>query len=387
MKRTSATVAFSVAAAVGLGLVLAGCGGAQAARLDANGGATAMKPNLISVPKNQMSHVQVVPARVTNWPRLLRLTGNVDYDQFLTTPVLSQVSGPVERILATPGQQVRKGQPLLTIASTDFAQDRTTYLKAQEAEALALQVMRRDEDLYEHHAIPQSQLQQDSTAYAQAQADLDNAVAALHIVGIPNPTPATIAATSPVLPLRAPIAGEIVERDVAPGQLIQSNSTQCFVISDMHTVWVLANVYQSDLQYVHVGDPVTISTDAYPRSFHGRIQYLSPTLDPATRTLQARIQTANPRGELKKAMYVTATVTAGVQRHITVVPNAAILRDTENVPFVYVQTAAGNEFSHRTVSLGPSENGYTQITSGLNPGESVIANGGIFVQFASTFQQ
>ncbi|MGH8115548.1 MAG: efflux RND transporter periplasmic adaptor subunit, partial [Rhodanobacteraceae bacterium] len=152
-------------------------------------------------------------------------------------------------------------------------------------------------------------------------------------------------------------------------------------------LWVLANVYQSDLPYVHVGDPVSISSDAYPGAFRGRIQYLSPALDPTTRTLQARIATRNPQGELKKAMFVTATVTAGVLKNIVVVPNAAVLRDAQNVPFVYVQTDGANHFAHHTVAIGPSEKGYTEITSGLQPGQNVVANGGIFVQFATTFQQ
>lgn len=385
-RRRSVGAAVAIAV-LGLAITLAGCGGAQAAKLDATGGSSAPKAELVTIPLQQMSHVQVVAAQTATWPRQLRFTGSVDYDQFLTTPVLSLVSGPVERILVVPGEHVTKGQPLLLVTSNDFAQDRDTYLKAFAAAQLAGKVQRRDEDLYEHHAIPQTQLQQDETAYSQAQADLNAAEAALHLLGFAHPSPANISSASPQLPLRAPISGEVVERDVAPGQLIQANSTQCFVITDMSTVWVLANVYQSDLQYVHVGDPVTIASDAYPGSFRGRIQYLSPALDPTTRTLQARIATANRRGELKKAMFVTATVTAGTLRNIVVVPNAAVLRDTENVPFVYVQTDGQNHFAHRTVAIGPSENGFTQITSGLKPGEHVVANGGIFVQFATTFQR
>ena len=92
----------------------------------------------------------------------------------------------------------------------------------------------------------------------------------------------------------APVGGEVVERLVGPGQLLQAGSTQCFTISDMSTVWVLVNVYQSDLDYVRAGDSVDISTDSYPDTFHGKISYLAPALDPTTRTLQARIVTNNP---------------------------------------------------------------------------------------------
>ena len=152
----------------------------------------------------------------------------------------------------------------------------------------------------------------------------------------------------------APIAGEAVERLAAPGQVIQAGATQVFTISNMSSVWVLANVYQKDLPYVHLGDPVTITTDSYPGTeFHGKISYIAAALDPNTRTLQARIDVKNPQGKLKKDMYVVATVQAGTIHNALTVPNAAVLRDTENQPFVYVVNQ-NNEFARRAVTLGES---------------------------------
>ncbi len=152
------------------------------------------------------------------------------------------------------------------------------------------------------------------------------------------------------IPLLAPVAGEIVERLVGPGQLLQAGATQCFTISDTSTVWVLVNVYQSDLGSVRIGDAVDITTDAYPEVFRGRISYLAPALDPTTRTLQARIVTENAGHKLKKDMYVTATVRAGAVANALLVPDAAVLRDDENMPFVYVQTGVE---SIRTPSGNP----------------------------------
>jgi len=137
---------------------------------------------------------------------------------------------------------------------------------------------------------------------------------------------------------------------VAAGQLVQPGVTQCFTISDTSTVWVLVNVYQKDLPYVKVGDSVTIQTDAYPQLFHGRIAYIAASLDPNTRTLQARIETGNPGEKLKKDMYVTAMVNAGKIQNAIALPDAAILRDTENQPFVYAAVSA-NQFGRRSVTL------------------------------------
>lgn len=187
------------------------------------------------------------------------------------------------------------------------------------------------------------------------------------------------------VPILAPVTGEIVERLVGPGQLLQSGSTQCFTISNTNTVWVLVNVYASDLPFVHLGDSVEISTDSYPEQFHGKISYIAPALDPNTRTLQARIVTENPGKKLKKDLYVTALVKAGAIPNAITVPSAAVLRDTENQPFIYVQTNE-NEFARRLVTLGASGQGRVQITSGLKEQEHLVGDGSLFLQFKNSIQ-
>jgi multidrug efflux pump subunit AcrA (membrane-fusion protein) len=154
----------------------------------------------------------------------------------------------------------------------------------------------------------------------------------------------------------------------------------------MGTVWVLANVYQNQLAFVHVGDPVTITTDAYKQEFHGRISFMGAALDPTSRTLQARIDTQNINRLLKKDMYVTATVVAGQIRDALLVPDASVLRDNENMPFVYIEIAE-NKFARRTVQLGESKDGKTQIVAGLKPGDKVAGNGSLFLQFENSLQQ
>jgi cobalt-zinc-cadmium efflux system membrane fusion protein len=321
----------------------------------------------------------------TDFPRILRLTGAVAFNGFLTTPVITQASGPVSRLVVSPGQQVTKGQPMLYISSPDYSQLRASYLKARDAHSLAHKNYARAQDLYAHHAIAERDLQVAESAEIQAQADLQAAEQSLKILGIPQPDTLVERPVSPEVPLIAPIAGEAVERLCAPGQVIQAGATQCFTISDMKTVWVLANVYENQLAYVHVGDPVTIKTGAYPEVFHGRISFMGAALDPTSRTLQARIDTANLGGKLKKDMYVTATVVAGKISNALLVPDSAVLRDSENEPFVYVE-AGQNQFARRQVKLDGSFGGKTQIVSGLKAGERVVGDGSLFLQFANSLQ-
>ena len=343
-------------------------------------------PELFTIPQNQMSHVQVLTVQPTTIERTLRLTGAVAYNSFHTTPVITQVSGPVSRIVVVPGERVTKGDPMLYVASPDYSQLRTNYLKARDAYALAQKARARAQDLYDHHAIAQQALEQAQSTEVQAQGDLSSAQAALKVMGIIDPDALVNAPPSFEVPLKAPIGGVVVEQDVSVGQLIQPGSTQCFMVSDLSNVWVLVNVYQKDLPYVRVGDSVTIQTDAYPEVFHGRISYVAPSLDPNTRTLQARIETNNPGDKLKKDMYVVATVKAGAIRNAIALPDAAVLRDTENQPFVYIGTSS-NQFGRRTVTLGESTNGQTEITSGLSAGDRVIGNGSLFLQFANSLQR
>ena len=368
-------------------LALAGCEGSKsAAPADHNGAQDPNHPELFALRPEQMAHVQVLTVQPTTLTRTLRLTGAVAYNGFRTTPVITQVSGPVSRVVVVPGQKVHQGQPMLYVASPDYSQLRTNYLKAKDAYALAQKTYVRSQDLYQHHAIAVKDLEQAESAEVQAGGDLASAEAALKVMGVTDPDAVEKGPSSYEVPVRAPIGGEVVEQLVSAGQLLQPGNTQCFTISDTSTVWVLVNAYQKDLPYVRVGDVVTIQTDAYPDSFRGRISYIAASLDPNTRTLPARIETLNPGEKLKKDMYVTATVQAGKIQNAIAVPDSAVLRDSENEPFVYAEVSA-NQFGRRSVTLGESLQGQTQITAGLQPGDHVIGDGSLFLQFANSLQR
>jgi cobalt-zinc-cadmium efflux system membrane fusion protein len=375
-----------LAAASAIMLVFASCGGSGVAPVESNGAKSSDNAELFTIPQEQMAHVQVLTVRPTTLPRSLRLTGAVAYNSFRTTPVITQVSGPVAKIVVVPGQRVQKDEPMLYVASPDYSQLRTNYLKAKDAYALAQKANARARDLYEHKAIAEQNVEQAESAEVQAGGDLAAAQAALKVMGITDPDALVKAPPSFEVPVRAPISGEVVEQDVSAGQLIQPGTTQCFMISDTSSVWVLVNVYQKDLPYVRAGDTVAIQTDTYPEVFHGRISYVAASLDPNTRTLQARIETNNPGEKLKKDMYVSVTVNAGAIPNAIALPDAAVLRDNENQPFVYA-AASSNQFGRRSVTLGESLNGQTEITSGLKAGDQVIGNGSLFLQFANSLQR
>ena len=178
---------WQLTALAALMLTLAGCKGqdrmppARMAQQSSN------NPELFAIPQDQMSHVQVLTVEPTTLTRSLRLTGAVAYNSFRTTPVITQVSGPVSRVVVVPGQKVREGEPMLYVASPDYSQLRTNYLKAKDAYALAQKAYARAQDLYQHHAIAEQNVEQAESAEVQAGGDLASAQAALKVMGITDP--------------------------------------------------------------------------------------------------------------------------------------------------------------------------------------------------------
>jgi membrane fusion protein, heavy metal efflux system len=392
MKKTFLSAAIFSFAALGAGLVFAGCGAAPGdseSKMTSYSGteSKADTASLFTVPQDQMSHIQIVSVEKAKLPRVLRLPGNVTFNAFKTTPVFSAIGGPVHQLLVAPGETVHAGQPLLTVNSPDYSAARSAYIKARDAFSLSEKIYSRAQDLYAHGAIAEADLQQAESARTQAEADRQASGDALRALGLNDPeavvkNPPKMTSQIPII---APVGGEVVERLVGPGQLLIAGATQIFTISDMSMVWVLVNVYPSDVAYVHEGDSVDVSTDSYPEVFRGKISYIAPAIDPNTRTLQARIVTSNPAKKLKKDMYVTATVQAGAVRDALIVPDAAVLRDTENEPFVYLQSGS-NQFARRPVKVGDSQGGRTQVTDGLKEGEHVVGDGSLFLQFKNSLQ-
>jgi cobalt-zinc-cadmium efflux system membrane fusion protein len=177
----------------------------------------------------------------------------------------------------------------------------------------------------------------------------------------------------------------VVQKLVSPGMLIQAGATVCFMLSDTSTVWVQGHIFDRDLPFVRTGDSVEETNPAAARTFHGVINYVGSFVDPATRTTPVRIVTENPEGLLKKDMFVEAAIRTGSQPGVLAVPAAAVLRDDKNEPIVYVQVEPG-KFAQRSVTIGALQDGMIAITAGLQKGENVLADGSLFVQFATSIQ-
>jgi cobalt-zinc-cadmium efflux system membrane fusion protein len=367
-----------------LALTVAGC---AAPAPDPSTAAAASTGGSFTVPEAQKSHVEIATARVTDVQGTLQLTGTVDWDGDHTTQAITQVNGPITRIVVDTGAHVKAGDPLLYVASPDISGAVSAYRKAKNRLDQAQRTLDRNKDLLAHKAIAQKDLDDSQSDFNDAATDLQTALQTLKILGVSDADVAAdgtqTGAVQAELPMRAPISGTVVQKLVLPGQFIQAGTTLAFVISDVSSVWVQAHLYDKDLRAVHVGDAAEVREASYPDVFHGRVAYVGDLLDPATRTTLVRIVTANPSGLLKKDLFVDVTVHGLVRHDVLVVPTSAVLYDEQNLPFVYVDQGQG-KFAQRQVTLGAQQGTDTEITSGLKAGDQVIGQGSLFLQFANS---
>lgn len=367
-----------------LALTAAGC---TAPAPDPSTTAAASASGYFTVPDAQKSHVEIATARVTDVQGTLQLTGTVDWDGDHTTQAITQVNGPITRIVVDTGAHVKAGDPLLYVASPDISGAVSAYRKAKNRLDQAQRTLDRNKDLLAHKAIAQKELDDSQSDYNDAATDLQTTLQTLKILGVSDADVtadgAQTGAVRAELPMRAPISGTVVQKLVLPGQFIQAGTTLAFVISDVSSVWVQAHLYDKDLRAVHVGDAAEVREASYPDVFHGRVAYVGDLLDPATRTTLVRIVTANPSGLLKKDLFVDVTVHGPVRHDVLVVPTSAVLYDEQNLPFVYVDQGQG-KFAQRQVTIGAQQGTDTEIAAGLKAGDQVIGQGSLFLQFANS---
>jgi cobalt-zinc-cadmium efflux system membrane fusion protein len=186
-------------------------------------------------------------------------------------------------------------------------------------------------------------------------------------------------ATAPVRGLiRSPIAGTVVERAATPGELLQAGTTPCFTVADLSKVWVMANLFGADIDSVNLGDPAEVLTGT--GNFAGTVNNIASEVDPDTRSVEVRVVAENPRGALKREMYVRVLIHSKTETPGLLAPVSAILLNEENLPFVYVAQPDGS-FARRRVTLGYRDGNRYDIPSGLKAGERIVVEGGLFVQF------
>jgi cobalt-zinc-cadmium efflux system membrane fusion protein len=335
---------------------------------------TSPDPNVIQM--NAPERYAVVEAGSRQVFDELHVNGAITPDVNRTVPVLSLSGGRAVDIRVRLGDDVQKGQVLVRISSPDVSSAFSDLQKFQADELLARKQLQRSQVLYEKGAIAQKDLEVAEDAEHKAKVDLSTAEQHVHILGADPKHP------SPILDVRAPISGTIVEQNVTGGTGVRSmdNSPNLFTIADLSRVWVLCDAYEDVLMRIHVGDAAEILANAIPEhTFKGRVSNISRVLDPATRSAKVRIEIDNPGRVLRSGMFVTATFKSVKPRNSTVIPVSAVIR-MHDKDWVFVPLG-GKQFRRQEVQLGPVlPDGVQQVIAGLDPQSRVVTNA---LQFSS----
>lgn len=328
-----------------------------------------VQPGVFTVQHPELFSLTKIETRLL--PMVLNANGAVNPDVTRTIHVTSMGSGRAIELNARLGDSVKKGQVLLVISSADLGTATADYQKARADEELSRKALDRAQLLYSRGALAEKDLQLAQDAEDKAKIDLHTAEQRVRILGGDPNHPA------PLIELRAPVSGTIVEQNVAGFEGIRSldNSPTLFTIADLSQVWVICDVYENDLGEVHVGDSAEIHLNAFPdRIFHGKIGDISRLLDPNTRSAKVRIVLPNPDGSLRPGMYVTATLRSRKLQPHLVVPSTAIMR-LQDKDWIFRQEKLQRFQQVEVHVIAETHDGIQQIQNGaVKPGEEVVLN-------------
>ena len=331
------------------------------------------------------SEMTVINPEYRTWTATIETTGKIQFNEERLVRVNAPLTGRVLDVLARPGDFVETGHQLFVIDSPDLGAAKSDYLKAVSDLQRSEKALKLAHDLLEVQGISQKEVREAENDYRKAVAEKERAGSRLVALGIPEAelkelTNRTDANTR--ILIRAPRGGVIVERNVTPGQVVsfgQSDTpTNLFVIADLSTMWVLADVYEPDVSKVRLGQVISITPPCCPEErVDGKVTYISDSVDPQTRTVKVRAVLPNPKRTLKAEMFVKVSMSAGMG-NVLVIPQSAVHREN-NETYVFVEKAKGS-YERRTVKLGADLDSFVQVLGGITPQDRVVSTGSILLK-------
>ncbi len=361
-------------------------------------------PLQLRLSPEQVNQMHLTTALVTRRPLSLQVqtSGQVQIAADRMTEVTAPVTGRVEQVLVSLGTRVQTGQLLAKLRSDEAAQlesdllQRGMDLEADRAQAqvqvtLSRGSFLREQQLFQEKVGAKADLEAARGEYQKAQASLQSlqakrqallttAAERLRLLGLPSGEAQRVLRERRVanlIPVRAPRSGIVTARNINPGELID-NTKPLFTLADLSQVWVVAQVFEQNIALVRPGLAVAVRVDSYPgQIFTGRLDYVAPSLEAATRTLPVRATVANPQGRLRPQMFARLTLQAG-SLTVLAVPSGAVQKSGET--YVAYVPSADHTYQERRLRLGRTLDAYTEVISGLQPGEAVVVQGSLQLQ-------
>jgi len=312
----------------------------------------------------------------------LTVPGTVMSNAYRDTKVNALVGGIVRQVAVELGASVRRGEPLAVIFSAELADAQMKYLSMRAMLEADHKKLERTQKLVTLGSASRQELEEVTAVHTGHETEVAAARQRLLLLGLSSDRVATLETAAQVVSevtVPSPADGLVISRTVNPGQVVNSGQ-ELFIVTDLSTVWVIGDLYERDFPRVRVGSQATIMIPSTPdRPLKGRIAYIDPRVDAATRTAKVRVEVPN-RGELRLGMFVTVSFETGVSERVTVVPRAAVQMIGERaVVYAPVEGEEG-KFVERTVKLGVPMGEVVQVLDGVKPGEKVVTDGSFFLR-------
>jgi membrane fusion protein, heavy metal efflux system len=378
------TAAAIIAAAVysGLGAKTASAASGTAASPAATG--PTADPDTVQLSDSQLGSIKTGTVTERDFPTQKEAVGNIDFNENMNVQVFTPYQGRIIRTYAELGDDVKKGQILFTIESSDFISAQSNLIGAAATLDQTASALERAKKLYAAHGIDQNDYEAEVAAQQTAEGALRAARNAVAIFGKTEAQIDHIIAARQIeaaLIVNSPITGRVTARNAAPGQLEQpGNLPAPYSVADLSTMWMLANVPESDSPAFRLGQQVTVSVTAFPgRLFHGNVTAIGATVDPNSRRVTVRSEIKDPNHELRSEMFATFVIRTGEPAHAPAVPQNGVVREGDGTMSAWVVTNERHRFTRRTVKIGRQRDGYDEILDGLKPGETVAVDGAIFL--------
>ncbi|SEB41974.1 efflux RND transporter periplasmic adaptor subunit [Terriglobus roseus] len=336
---------------------------------------TQTDPFAVKVPPALTGSLKIGPPRLTDVRGTLQVSGRVETDASRIARVGSPVAGRILKLNAFEGEYVHAGTVLATLHSTNLSDTQMSLIKAYSDQTLAEAATKRAEQLVEADVIGRAELERRRAELVQASAEVSSYETQLRGLGMTNSQMKVLQSTrrlSADYPIVTPRAGTVLERKVTVGQVVQP-ADPAYTIADLSSVWVVANVPEEEAGMLRKGLEVSVRIPARPeQDIHGALAYVAPTVDPATRTVEVRMDLRNNQGLFKPDELASVTFGGHTEKKLTV-PQTAIVRE-ENKDYIFVQTAV-NRFLLREVQLGDESNDERVVLSGVTANELIVLDG------------
>lgn len=336
------------------------------------GVAVQQEKNKVTFTDEQLKQLSVQEVDLVPVAEEFTAVGEVSFDEDNVVRVYPIVSGAVETVEVSLGDYVQRGQLLAKILSTDISSFQRDYNVAKADLEVAEKNMQRAQELYNSGMLSEKDFAEARKDHTNAKSEFNEKRQILELYG------GSAHELDAMFRVVSPRSGYIVERNINQGTQIRTDaSTNIFTISDLKTVWIWANVHESDISKVKEGDKVGVRTIAYPdKDFTGVVKMIGTMLDPASRVIRVRTELDNADGLLKPEMFATITITSATSEKLLAVPDQAMVLENNN--FYVMKEEKPGTFEKVKVATGKRFGAFTEVTAGLKSGDRVVTDGSLF---------